>query len=272
MLDVVIALLTGALLGLSLGALGSGGSILAVPVLVVLLDQSPLQATTGSLVVVGVSALLGALGAARQGNVLVARGLGFGAVATGGAVLGATLSVRVDEDLLLALFAGLLLVVAVLMVVRDVRGRGGEGPDRDKDDASVIQVSPTFACHCPRALKVVVTATGVGLLTGFFGVGGGFLVVPALVLALGLSVRRAAGTSLIVIAVTSAAALVARAGAGAAPDWGLVAILTVAAALGALLGSRIAARADTRRLSRAFTGLVVLVALGMAATALPALV
>lgn len=271
MIEVVVAVLAGALIGLSLGALGSGGSILAVPVLVTLLDQSPLQATTGSLVVVGVSALIGAVGAARQGNVLLARGVAFGAVATGGAVLGAAVSVRIDEDLLLALFAGLLLVVAGLMVVRDVKGRGTAEPERRDSDATIIQVSPTFACNCPRALKVLLTATAVGLLTGFFGVGGGFLVVPALVLALGLSARSAAGTSLVVIAITSAVALATRAGAGAAPDWTLVAVLTVAAALGALVGSRIASRTDTRRLARAFEGLIVLVAIGMAAVALPAL-
>ena len=86
--------------------------------------------------------------------------------------------------------------------------------------------SPTFMCQCPRALKVLVTATVVGLLTGFLGVGGGFLVVPALVLALALPMRYAAGTSLVVITITSAAALAARAGAGVAPDWRLVAALT----------------------------------------------
>ena len=93
-------------------------------------------------------------------------------------------------------------------------------------DDPIISFSPTFACQCPRALKVLVTATVVGLLTGFLGVGGGFLVVPALVLALGLPMEFAAGTSLVVITITSAAALAVRAGTGVHPDWGLVALLT----------------------------------------------
>jgi uncharacterized membrane protein YfcA len=112
----------------------------------------------------------------------------------------------------------------------------------------------------------------VGLLTGFLGVGGGFLVVPALVLALGLPMTYAAGTSLVVITVTSAAALVVRAGAVAQPDWGLVAALTASSAVAAVLGAGIAARTDTRRLGGAFTGLVLAVAVVTATQALPALV
>ncbi len=103
-------------------------------------------------------------------------------------------------------------------------------------------------------------ATAVGLLTGFFGVGGGFLVVPALVLALGLPIVYAAGTSLVVIAVTSAAALVVRVGAGASPDWSLVLALTVAAVVGGQVGVRLAGRVRPQRLQTAFTALLVVVA------------
>jgi uncharacterized membrane protein YfcA len=116
-----------------------------------------------------------------------------------------------------------------------------------------------------------VTATVVGLLTGFLGVGGGFLVVPALVLALALPMEYAAGTSLVAITLTSAAALVVRAGTGTTPDWGVVVALTVASIVGGLLGARIANRSDTARLSAAFTVLVVGVAIYTAARALPAL-
>src|SRR5690606_35076947 len=119
--------------------------------------------------------------------------------------------------------------------------------------------------------KVLITATAVGLLTGFLGVGGGFLVVPALVLALGLPMRYAAGTSLVVITITSAAALAVRAGAATAPEWGVVATLTVASAAAAVLGARVANRVDTGRLQIAFTVLVLAVAVYTAARALPAL-
>ncbi len=269
---LLVAVVAGLLIGLSLGALGGGGSVLAVPVLVYALGQTAGQATTGSLVVVGVTSLVGALTAHRAGNVLVGRGLAFGAVATGGAVVGAKASGLVPAPVLLASFAGLLLVVAAVMTTRQVRGRRGGGRPRPVHlDDPIITFSPTFACQCPRALKVLVTATAVGLLTGFLGVGGGFLVVPALVLALGLPMEFAAGTSLVVISVTSATALAVRAGTATQPDWGLVAVLTAAAVAGGYLGARVSARVNSDRLQTAFTVLLVLVAGYTASQALPAL-
>jgi len=268
------AVVAGALIGLSLGALGGGGSILAVPVLLAL-GETPAQATTGSLVVVGITSLAGAVTARRAGNVLLARGAAFGAVAIAGAVVGARASAAVQESVLLAAFAGILLVVAGLMTVRQLRSRRGNTAgahgERPRLDDPIITFSPTFMCQCPRALKVLVTATAVGLLTGFLGVGGGFLVVPALTLALALPMGYAAGTSLVVITITSAAALATRAGSGIAPDWWLVAALTVTAVAGSIAGARLAARTDTRRLSAAFTALVLAVAAYTAVTALPAL-
>ncbi len=278
-MSLVLAVVTGVLIGLSLGALGGGGSILAVPVLVYVLDQSPAQATTGSLVVVGVTSLVGAVTAHRSGNTLLGRGVMFGVVAIGGAVVGAKLSTHVSEPVLLAAFAVLMLVVGSLMGYRQFRDHRSTGGDQDASEARararlddpIITFSPTFACQCPRALKVLVTATLVGLLTGFLGVGGGFLVVPVLVLALGLSMELAVGTSLIVITLTSAAALAARAGAGVTPDWGLVLTLTAASALGGLAGARLARHIETSRLSAAFTVLVLAVAVYTASQALPAL-
>ncbi len=232
---VLVAAVAGTLIGLSLGALGGGGSILAVPVLVYGLGQSPAQATTGSLVVVGVSSLVGALAAHRAGNVLLGRGVAFGAVALGGAVAGAKAAAHVPEPVLLAAFALLMLVVGGLMALRQWRshrrrGTADEAGPSPRLDDPILTFSPTFACQCPRALKVLVTATVVGLLTGFLGVGGGFLVVPALVLGLALPMTYAAGTSLVVITLTSAVALAVRSGAGVPPDWSLVAVLGAAAA------------------------------------------
>ena len=273
MLDLVLAVLAGGLIGLSLGALGGGGSILAVPVLVYLLGQSPAQATTGSLVVVGVTAVVAAVTAHREGHVLLGRGVAFGLLATGGAALGARAAVLVPGPVLMASFAALMLVVAGTMAWRRLRGGSG-GSDDDADDGRedpIITFSPTFACRCPRAAKVLVTATAVGLLTGFLGVGGGFLVVPALLLVLSVPMREAAGTSLVVIAITSAAALAVRAGAGSAPDWTLVLGLTVASTLASVAGARLATRLPARRLSTAFTVLVLAVAVYTAARALPAL-
>ena len=294
MLSLTIALVAGALLGLSLGALGGGGSILAVPVLVYLLGQSPAEATTGSLVVVGVTSAIGAVAAHRHGHVMLGRGVAFGLLAIAGAAAGALAAARVSEAVLMASFAALMLVVGGVMVVRQVRqhrqrqhqqsdvpdrervtvGAGSEHrepPEHPRLDDPIITFSPEFGCRCPQALKVLATATAVGLLTGFLGVGGGFLVVPALLLALSLPMQYAAGTSLVVITLTSAAALVVRAGSGAQPDWSLVAALTVASALAAVAGASLAARVDTARLSLAFTGLVLAVAVYTALQAVPAL-
>jgi uncharacterized protein len=282
---VIVAVVAGAFIGLSLGALGGGGSILAVPVLVYLLDQSAGQATTGSLVVVGVTSLAGAITAHRAGNVLVGRGVVFGVVAIGGATAGAKASGHVSDDVLLAAFAVLMLIVGGLMAMRqwrharrtrhcpagDHREEGSTSGRRPAFDDPIITFSPTFACQCPRALKVLITATVVGLLTGFLGVGGGFLVVPALVVALGMPIGYAAGTSLVVITLTSAAALVVRAGVGVTPDWTPVLVLTAAAALGGIAGAKLADRADMSKLSVAFTVLVLGVAVYTAAQALPAL-
>jgi uncharacterized membrane protein YfcA len=271
---LAVAVVAGALIGLSLGALGGGGSVLAVPVLVYGLGQSAAQATTGSLLVVAVTSLAGAMTAYRSGNVLLTRGIVFGAVAIGGAAAGAKASGLVAEPVLLAAFAALLLVVAAVMAARQFRARRGQpglGPQTHAGDP-IVTFRPSFACHCPRALKMVVTATVVGLLTGFLGVGGGFIVVPALVLALGLPMAYAAGTSLVVITITSAVALAVRAGAGTHPSWGLVTLLTAVAVAGGWAGARLTARTDTSKLQAAFTVLLVLVAGYTAWRALPAFI
>ena len=270
---LAVAVVAGALIGLSLGALGGGGSVLAVPVLVYGLGQSVAQATTGSLLVVAVTSLAGAITAYRSGNVLLARGIAFGVVAIGGAAVGGKASGLVAEPVLLAAFAALLLVVAAVMAARQLRSRRGQPGPRPQPhvDDPIITFTPSFACHCPRALKVLVTATAVGLLTGFLGVGGGFLVVPALILALGLPMTYAAGTSLVVITITSASALAVRAGAGAHPSWGLVALLTAVAVAGGWAGARLTTRTDTSKLQAAFTVLLLVVASYTAWRALPAL-
>ncbi len=275
-MTLVLAAVAGVCIGLSLGALGAGGSILAVPVLVYLLDQSAAQATTGSLVVVGVTALTGAVTAHRAGNVMLGRGVAFGLVAIGGAAAGAKASSLVSEPVLLVAFAAVLLLVAALMAVRQVRHvrgvrSGGARAAAPALDDPIISLRGGFLCDCPRAVTVLLTATGVGLLTGFLGIGGGFLVVPAMTLALSLPMEYAAGTSLVVITLTSSVALLVRAGVGTAPNWGLVAALTAASAAGGVLGARLADRTDTSKLSAAYTVVVLAVAVYTAVRAVPAL-
>lgn len=255
---LMLALLGGAAIGTLLGTLGAGGSILALPVLVHVFGQDPHTASTGALVVVGVTAVIGAA-SARRGTVLLGRGIAFGLIATGGTVLGSWVARDLSGEVLLGAFSLLLLTVAGSLVAH---GRRGESPTAVAEllDQPIITFTPTFACSCPRALKVLVTATGIGLLTGLLGVGGGFLVVPALVLALGLPLHLAAGTSLVVIAVTSSTALAARAQLGLDLAWAPVLAITVAAAIAAVISVRLASRIPVARLRTVFVAVLIAVA------------
>lgn len=253
-MTAVIAVALGVGVGLCLGVLGGGGSVLTVPALVYLLHVEPRTATTASLVIVGSSALAGAAAHTRAGRVRWGPGLAFGAVGAGASLLGSRLGRGVDPQVLLLAFAGLMVVAAVGMLRREgpaaassgrreSGGRGLGGPG--------------------RALWLAAAAVAVGLVTGFFGVGGGFVIVPALVVALGYDVPTATATSLPVIAVNSAAALAERAAPSALP-WEVVLPFGVAAAVGAVLGSAVAARASGGLLTRAFALLLLVVAAAVA--------
>lgn len=245
----------GLAVGLALGSLGGGGSILTVPALVYLLGQSPKAATTGSLIIVGLTSMVGVIPHRRRGNVRLARGLVFGVVGAAGSYAGSRLAAGVSSTLLLSLFSVLMLVVAAVMLRRLRHG-------------ATASASGTEHSH-PAIL--VLTATGVGLLTGFFGVGGGFAVVPALVLALGLSMPVAVGTSLVVISVNSATALASRLGSGITVDWAVVLPFSVFAAAGSIAGSYVAHRLSHRTLTIAFAVMLILLAGYMGAVNIPAL-
>ena len=285
----------GLLIGLSLGALGGGGSILTVPALVYLLGQSAHQATTTSLLVVGTAALAGAASHSRAGRVRLKEGAIFGALGIAGSYAGARISAAVPADLLLAGFGALMLAVAVMMITR--RGSApARVPSLETAAVSTVAVpasgpgAPQLAtatglgtlqrtvpaAQQPRTgrhpVLIAAAATGVGLITGFFGVGGGFVIVPALVLVLGFDMPAAAATSLVVIAIDSAAAIAARAAhGGMALNWTITVIFAAAAIAGTLAGGRLAGRVSPRRLSTAFTLLVIGVAVYTLARSLPAL-
>ena len=272
---LALALPIGLLIGLSLGALGGGGSILTVPALVYLLGQDPRAATTGSLLIVGITALVGMAAHRRAGRVRVVQGLVFGVLGIAGAYVGSRLSATVPPAVLLAAFSVLMLVVAAMMVLRartQLRAAAGGEVVTGPPNGPVLQVRPTLVCDCPRVVKVVVVASLVGLLTGFFGVGGGFVVVPALVLALGFTMPVAVGTSLLVIAINTTSALLSRMGNGVHLDWLLIGLFTLAATVGSLLGGRLATRVRPQRLTAAVTMLLVAVALYTAARSFPQLV
>ncbi len=258
---MLIAIPLGIAIGLSLGALGGGGSILTVPALVYVLGQDARTATTSSLIIVGLTSLLALVPHARAKRVRFTQGLLFGVLGTAGSFVGSALSTAVRPTTLLTAFAALMLLVAALMIRRARSAPRELGRVMDPTVEPMLTLRP-FSCACPLVAKVVVTATVVGLLTGFFGVGGGFALVPALVLALGFPMPVAVGTSLLVIAVNSATALTARLGSGAGHlDWGLIGVFTAAAVVGSLVGGRLASRANPRHLTLTFATLLVLVAL-----------
>jgi uncharacterized protein len=249
----------GFLIGLSLGALGGGGSILAVPALVYAAGQTPRHATTTSLVLVALTAVIGIVPHWRAGRVRVAAGTIFGLAGIGGSLFGSRWNKDANPDVLLLAFSGLMLVAAYGMW-RRVRCASKAVPVRSVSAAA----NPTFVGVSMRidattALKVIVAGTIVGLLTGFFGVGGGFVIVPALVLALGFTMPEAIGTSLLVITVNSAVALSTRLQAGAI-EWGTVIPFAIASMLGVIVGSRLAHRRDSISLQRWFVGLLVVIA------------
>ncbi len=257
---IVAAVLLGVVIGLVMGALGGGGSVLTVPVLVFVLGLPASEATSSSLVIVGVAAVFAALGHARVGHVRwrVAAILTVSGVPT--SVLGSQLNERVNEDLLLLLFAVLLLVAAGGMLLRS--GDEGSSDGRSGDGASRAERSAQGESGTDRTRTgpLVVTGLAVGLITGFLGVGGGFVIVPVLVALLGFPVPLAAGTSLVVISLNAAVSLTARAGSLDHLEASVIVPFTLAAILGSLVGGRVAGRVSTDRLTGAFAGLLLLVA------------
>lgn len=279
---LVLAAALGLLIGVALGALGGGGSLLTVPALVYLLGLEPAAAITSSLIIVGTTSLIALLPHARRGRVRFGQGLAFGVLGTAGSWAGSRLSAGVDPDVLMVAFAILMVVVAALMLrgalrtgtsARRRRSRTAEGAAEGVADP-VLAFAP-FRCDCPRLAKIVVAASIVGLLTGFFGVGGGFVLVPALVLALRYPMPVAVGTSLLVISINSATALAARlGGAGTAAadlDWSLLGVFITAAVGGSLVGARVANRVKPRQLTLAFAIMIIMVAVYTAALSVPAL-
>lgn len=239
--EALLAVPFGLGIGLLLGLVGGGGSILAVPVLVYALSQDVKAATTTSLLVVGATALAGALDHARGGRVRWRCALAFSAIGGVGSLLGTALNRNADPHVILLLFAVVLLAAAFGML-----RYGGRGAEADRKRASWA--------------KVVPIAFGLGTLTGFFGVGGGFLIVPALVVLIGMPASAAVGTSLLVIALTSSVAFSAHLASGEI-DWPVAAAMTASAIVGAIVGSRTSGHVSQVRLRQGFAALVVVLAL-----------
>jgi uncharacterized membrane protein YfcA len=278
--EMILSAFLGVAIGLSLGALGGGGSILTVPALVYALGVSAKHATGASLLIVGLSALFGMIAHARAGRVRWSVGLTVGVVSIIGSLAGTALNRRINPELLLLLFAGLMFVVAAMMIRRDRRATpqpvvrpalepvstSPRGPldelvtleDHVVDE--LVEVEEVIAStRAGWPVLVAAVGVGVGFLTGFLGVGGGFIVVPSLVLILGLGLAEAVGTSLLIIAISSAFAIAERHGVHGVGASVLVPF-AVAAMAAAMVGNLIAGRVPARRLNQGFIILVILVA------------
>lgn len=275
----------GFLIGLSLGALGGGGSILAVPALVYGAGQTSKQATTTSLILVGITAIIGIIPHWRAGRVRLLAGTIFGLAGVGGSLLGSRWNKAVDPDVLLLAFSGLMLIAAFAMWRRTHAASVGPVEELAEVDLLLPEFADPIGVSVSEAatntvtsirvtpltvFKVAIAGSFVGLLTGFFGVGGGFIIVPALVLALGFTMPEAVGTSLLVIAINSATALGSRLQSGSI-EWAVILPFLFSSLLGLGVGTRLASTRDSKVLQIWFVYLLVGVALYTAGQSLNAI-
>lgn len=230
---VVAALVLSVLIGVSLGLLGGGGSILTVPILSYVAGMESKAAIASSLFVVAATSSAAVISHARAGHVRWRTGLLFGAAGMVGAYGGGLVAGYIPGRVLMILF-GLMMAATAIGMLRKPKGRRGAAA---RSDLPVV--------------KVLIEGVVVGIVTGLVGAGGGFLVVPALVILGGLSMQAAVGTSLLVIAMKSSAGLAGHLG-HVDVDWKLTLAVTGAAIAGSFLGGRLAGRIPADALRRGF--------------------
>lgn len=290
---ILTALAVGALIGLVVGALGAGGGILSVPALIYLLGVAPHEATSASLVIVLFTALAALGGRIGKNTICYQIALVFAALATVGTWLGSLANRAVSADLLMYAFALLLICVGLVMLRRAypglfrgaaragssgvfsddgaadsggyvAGGAGGDGSTPALGAVSVMGEVSSIGVGSPIGAaplwRVALVATITGALTGFFGVGGGFAIVPALTLVLHLPIKRAASTSLLIMAITAVVALVARAQTSLNVDLGVIGAFTVASMLGAVAGAPLTRKVSSQKLTASFAALLLAVA------------
>lgn len=279
---ILTALAVGALIGLVVGALGAGGGILSVPALIYLLGVAPHEATSASLVIVLFTALAALAGRIGKNTICYQIALVFAALATVGTWLGSLANQAVSADLLMYAFALLLICVGLVMLRRAYPGlfrgaarAGSSGVFSDDGAAAADDAGGTGSTPALRTVsatgevtsigaaplwRVALVATITGALTGFFGVGGGFAIVPALTLVLHLPIKRAASTSLLIMAITAVVALVARAQTSLNVDLGVIGAFTVASMLGAVAGAPLTRKVSSQKLTASFAALLLAVA------------
>ncbi len=256
-LPVTLLLGSGALIGILLGLIGGGGSILAVPLLVYVVGVPSAHVAVGtSAVAVALNAASGLASHARLGTVKWPCAMVFSAAGVAGALVGASLGKQLDGAHLLALFGFLMIGIGLYMFRL-----------RPKPAGHDVRLTPETAAHLlPR---LVMIGFGVGLLSGFFGIGGGFLIVPGLVLATGMALQNAIGTSLFAVTAFGAATALSYS-ASDMVDWRLALLIIAGGILGTIVGSQANARLALHRraLSVTFAGVVIAVGIYVAIRAL----
>jgi uncharacterized membrane protein YfcA len=243
---MLLAIPLGLAIGLAVGMLGGGGSVLAVPVLVYVLHQPVPEATTASLLIVAAGAIAGSVGHARAGRVCWRHAGSFTAAAIPGIAAGTLAAEAAGGRLLIGTFA------LVMLVAAHATWRRAELQEPEPDG----RWERTGACPPLRLPRDLAAGAAVGFVTGLFGVGGGFLIVPTLAIALAFTMRTAVGTSLVITTSTSLLGLAAHLLAGRHVDPGVTAAMAVACVTGALGGAAYASHISQRGLGRAFALLV----------------
>ena len=263
-LTLVLTAVLGALVGFSLGLTGGGGAIFAVPILVYALGVPAREAVGISLLTVGTTALVGFVQRARRGMVEFPTGLLFALAGIIGAPIGAKLADFIPEPLLLTIFAGLMVLIAARMWLK-AHERSANLPiiDNDNDNAGpTCRRDPEgrlrLTSQCALLLGVVGLSTGV--LTGMFGVGGGFIIVPALVSFACMGMQRAIGTSLLIITLVSLSGTTGHIVAGKELSLQTAGLFSTGSLAGLFIGGWLAQRMAGPTLQRVFAISIVLVA------------
>ncbi len=246
-------ILAGVSTGLLLGILGSGGSIITMPALMYLLGVAPKSAIAMSLGIVGVTALIAAVQHWRKGNVILPVALVFSVFGAGGTFAGAKIGVIMPEILQLGMFA-VIMYLAAYQMLKSKRAVS-QIPVPGMADGGGLEQAVASA----RLGHIAVHGIVVGVLTGMVGVGGGFLIVPSLVLLSGLSMKQAVGTSLAIVSAKSFAGLAGYAGA-VAIDYTLMGTFTAVAVTAGVVGGYVSTRISAALLKKSFAVFLVLVA------------
>lgn len=275
-MSLLLPIVVGICVGIIVGLLGAGGGILSVPILVYLLGQSPHNAAAGSLLIVGATSLIALIG--RRKEVHWKQGAVFGALSITGSFIGSFLNSLVSPNLLMYLFSSLLVVVAGLMfrkAAKEKNEAGGNATGRKQQKKSPNpdghnqvcnrppqgnENSPSSKSHLHHWITIIFAAVLIGVLTGFFGVGGGFAVVPALTLIMHFDMKEASATSLLVMVIASLAGLAARMGTAIQIDYLSVLPFAFASMIGGPIGASLTRKTKSTTLTFLFALLLLLVA------------